>query len=354
MNIPTDELGYWRRVIRIAALCHDIGHLPFSHAAEKELLPEGWDHERITADIVKSEEMREIWTEMTPPIRAEDIAKVAVGPKTLPEEHFSEWEKLLSEIIVGNALGVDRIDYLLRDSLHAGVEYGKFDHHRLLDTVRILPDDASPDDESDEPVLGIEVGGVLSSQALLLARYFMYSQVYFHPVRRIYDQHLIDFLKEWLLPEGVFPTTPEGIQEYTDVEVMSAILEAAKKPSSPGHDPARRIVNREHFRVVYSRASGDVERHPNPGQAIYEALSDKYEDENVHHDKYEDTGRVDDLRVLGNDDRVTSALEMLEGIPRLIVDCVYVAPHLVSEVTSWLQSNREDIFEQASQEEGEA
>jgi HD superfamily phosphohydrolase len=39
----------------------------------------------------------------------------------------------------------------------------------------------------------------------MLARYFMYSQVYFHPVRRIYDIHLKDFLKEWL-SGGAFPT----------------------------------------------------------------------------------------------------------------------------------------------------
>lgn len=40
-----DELAYWRRVLRMAALCHDLGHLPFSHAAEQYLLPDGWDHE---------------------------------------------------------------------------------------------------------------------------------------------------------------------------------------------------------------------------------------------------------------------------------------------------------------------
>ena len=56
-----DELPYWRRVLRMAALCHDVGHLPFSHAAEKELLPEGWDHERLTLEIIRSVEMKEIW-----------------------------------------------------------------------------------------------------------------------------------------------------------------------------------------------------------------------------------------------------------------------------------------------------
>jgi len=39
---------YWRRALRLAALLHDVGHLPFSHAGERELLPEGWDHERLT------------------------------------------------------------------------------------------------------------------------------------------------------------------------------------------------------------------------------------------------------------------------------------------------------------------
>jgi HD superfamily phosphohydrolase len=47
--IPDDQAkSYWKSVLRMAALCHDLGHLPFSHAAEKELLPEDYDHERIT------------------------------------------------------------------------------------------------------------------------------------------------------------------------------------------------------------------------------------------------------------------------------------------------------------------
>ena len=179
ISLPPEGLGYWKRVVRMAALCHDIGHLPFSHAAEKELLPKDWNHEKISVAIIRSNEMREIWENMTPPLRAEHIAKLAVGKKKLPEEDYSDWETILSEIIVGDALGVDRIDYLLRDSLHTGVGYGKFDHHRLLDTIRILPNE-----DSDEPVLGVEGGGVHSIQALLLARYFMYAQVYFHPCQK--------------------------------------------------------------------------------------------------------------------------------------------------------------------------
>ncbi len=196
-----DQRRYWRRVIRMAALCHDIGHLPFSHAAEDELLPEGWTHETLTAELIRSVEMREIWSGITPPLRAEDIIKLAVGPKELPNERFSNWEAILSEIIVGDAFGVDRMDYLLRDSLHTGVQYGRFDHHRLVDTLRILP----KSDVSEEPTLGIESGGLHSAEALLLARYSMFTQLYLHPVRRAYDIHLKDFLRGWL-PEAKFPT----------------------------------------------------------------------------------------------------------------------------------------------------
>jgi len=182
-----DALRYWRRVLRMAALCHDMGHLPFSHAAEKELLPEGWDHERLTREIILSPQMGKIWDAMTPPLRPLDVVKLAVGPPKAKDLTFSTWETILSEIIVGDAFGVDRMDYLLRDSYHAGVAYGRFDHFRLIDTLRILP---SGSDEPGKPALGVEEGGLQSAEALLLGRYYMYSQVYFHPIRRIYDIHL--------------------------------------------------------------------------------------------------------------------------------------------------------------------
>ncbi len=137
------KLMYWRSALRMAALCHDTGHLPFSHAAEEKLLPAGWDHERITREIILSDEMASIWKGMTPPLRSEDIVKLAIGPRKASDLKFSNWEAILSEMIVGDTFGADRIDYLLRDSHHAGVSYGRFDHHRLLETLRILPSPTS-------------------------------------------------------------------------------------------------------------------------------------------------------------------------------------------------------------------
>ena len=170
--------SYWRTVLRLAALCHDVGHLPFSHAAEEELLPDGWDHEQLTAVILKDHRLKSVLETCTPPIRVEDVIKLAIGRKAKGLT-FSNWEAILSEIVVGDVFGADRMDYLLRDSHHAGVAYGKFDHHRLIDTMRILP---TPTERGvhgrREPALGIEEGGLQSAESLLLARYLMYSQVY--------------------------------------------------------------------------------------------------------------------------------------------------------------------------------
>jgi HD superfamily phosphohydrolase len=167
------KLMYWRSALRVAALCHDIGHLPFSHAGEG-LLPAGWNHERLTREIILSDEMKSIWAAITPRLTPEDIVKLAVGPRKASDLKPSVWETILSEIIVGDAFGVDRIDYLLRDSHHTGVSYGRFDHHRLLETLRIL---LNP--ETGVPALGVEYGGLQSAEALVIARYLIYSQVYF-------------------------------------------------------------------------------------------------------------------------------------------------------------------------------
>ncbi len=193
---------YWRRVLRVAALLHDIGHLPFSHAAEKELLPDGWNHERITADIIRQSEIAELLRETRPQVDPEDVVKLAWDRKKRPsdEPHLSEWETVLNEIITGDTFGVDRIDYLLRDSHHAGVSYGRFDPLRLIDNLTVVVDPAS-----DLCSLAIEEGAMHAAEALLLARYFMYTQVYYHDVRRAYDKRLQQFLTGWL-PAGRFPT----------------------------------------------------------------------------------------------------------------------------------------------------
>ncbi len=339
------EVGYWRNVLRIAALCHDIGHLPFSHAAEKDLLPDGWKHERLTKELILSDHMKPIWDKVNPPVRIEHIAKLAVGPKYFREAPFTDWEAILSEIIVGDAFGVDRIDYLLRDSHHAGVAYGKFDHYRLIDTLRILPREAG---DSQEPALGVEEGGLHAAEALLLARYFMYTQVYFHRIRRSYDIHLKDFLVEWL-PDGKFPTSLDEHLKTTDNEIMAGIRAAARDSSLPGHDHARRIVCREHFRVAYERNPGDIKLHPEPGRVLYAAAQEKFGKQNIRWDKYVQEGGAPDFPVLCGDKRISSSLIMsdaLTNLPVVAVDYLFISPAKHKEAEIWLKENREATLRQ--------
>lgn len=338
-----DKRSYWKRVLRMAALCHDLGHLPFSHAAEKDLLPEGWDHERLTAEIIRSDEMRTIWDSMSPPLRVEDIIKLAIGPKKLPDVHFTDWEAILSEIIVGDAFGVDRIDYLLRDSLHSGVGYGRFDHYRLVDTLRILPRSYVA---SREPALGVEEGGLHAAESLLLARYFMYTQVYFHPIRRIYDIHLKDFLKAWLRNSHFSIQVPDYLQ-ITDSNVIVAMIEAAADIKNPGHDPAKRILKREHFRLIYQRNPVDLKKTPNAGLAIFQAACKEFGQKNVRHDAYLQKGGLPDFPVLDRDGRINSSLEVSEAlgvIPVVAIDFIFVAPEYQKEAIKWLKDKREKIL----------
>jgi uncharacterized protein len=343
---------YWRDVIRMAGLCHDIGHLPFSHAAE-DLLPKGWNHERLTVELIFSDEMQKIWKKMK--IAPEDVAKLAVGPKIMKmikDIQFSTWEALLSEIITGNAFGVDRMDYLLRDSHHAGVAYGNFDHNRLIDTLRILP----KNEDVLEPTLGIEYGGIHAAEALLLARYFMFTQMYLHPVRRIYDLHLKDFLHEYL-PGGKFNTDLSSFIHLSDNQLISAMMSATEGPASNLRTCARRIINRNHFKVMYRRHPADAQyRVFAPGRVIYEAAKAEFGDGSVRYDTYSKEAGAIDFPVLYEDDgRIMSSLsasEALSKIPDALIDFVFIDPDKRDEAQKWLEKNREKILIRAK-EKGE-
>lgn len=261
----------WRGTLRFAALCHDLGHLPFSHAGEAEgLLPSRWTtHESISVDLtISSAGLLGEWNKIYPSSpSAEAIAKIAVAPDPkvwahleVPAPKLSDWEGILSQIIVGDSFGADRMDYLLRDAHYVGVPNGKFDHLQLIEALRILPEpgmdkeDAHlfPDpDKKDTPLsLGLVRGGLHSAEALMMARYFMYQQVYNHRTRKIYDLHLQQFLKEWL-PNGEFPASLQEHIALTDIEVWAGIREAARDRRARGHESARRIVERGHLKLAY-------------------------------------------------------------------------------------------------------
>lgn len=217
-----------RRLVRVAALLHDIGHAPFSHTAE-DLFDEPIDHEEMTHRLLGCAELRTIFE------RHGDGVDAAAVIRVLARSSADERELLLSEIISGE-LDVDKMDYLLRDSLYCGVRYGSYDLERLIDTVEPLRD---PEDGSWH--IGVGAGGVHALEALVMARYYMFTQVYFNPTGKIMEIHL----NEWLRAEGRrWPSTPEAFLAQDDVTVIAAMRLS-------DHPHARAILDRERFVLAY-------------------------------------------------------------------------------------------------------
>lgn len=249
---------YWLRVLRMAALCHDLGHLPFSHVAEAEILGVN-GHENWTLRIIDSPYLQGVWEKLrNAPAYLEDlidrdivqdIKKIAIGEakwKALQSGTFSPWERIVSQILTGDFFGADRIDYLLRDARSTGVAYGLFDYHQLIETLRILP---SVERGTDELQLGIDENGLEACEALLLARHFMHRRVYHYSSVKAYNFHLRRYMLEMYSPQS-FKTVDDFIN-LSDPDVICALNRAARDPKLKGHEDAKCVVFRQHrFRAI--------------------------------------------------------------------------------------------------------
>lgn len=185
-----------RRVIRLSALLHDIGHGPFSHVSESILEKYSNNsshqekiHESITMRIIEqNKDLHKFLSE-------EEIKKI----KGLLSGNSVDFP--LMKDIVSGPIDADKMDYLLRDSYFCGVKYGVFDLYRLLNTLTFF-------EEFADKQIAINYGGVNSLEQFVLAKYYMTKQVYLHKIRLITDAMIvraielgieadeIDFLKE--------------------------------------------------------------------------------------------------------------------------------------------------------------
>ena len=250
-DLLKEELAYYqqgldrdRRLVRLAALLHDVGHAPFSHSSE-ELFPrkrgaERFVHEDYSAAIIRNELRTAIEGHVLSAnagFKADDVAALIEGGAAAGRAVF--WRDLIT-----GQMDADRMDYLIRDSHHIGVHYGRCDLRRLISSVIAIP----PDKENPHPRLGIEEGGWHAAEALVLARYFMFTQVYFHKTRVAYDIHLREALKE-ILPGGLFPKPAgAGLREFLwwdDWRVMGLIGRGR------AGEHGRRIMERNHYRKIY-------------------------------------------------------------------------------------------------------
>ena len=176
--------------------------------------------------------------------------------------------KVLKDLVSGE-MDADRSDYLLRDSLHCGVEYGRFDLRRMVQCLDL--------NEADGGVLEIALhrDGIHTFEALILARYQMNTQVYYHRIRRIYDYYLCQYFAE--KGKAAFDT-PNKILEQTDIQAMAMILQDADKGVGGQAKWAARIRDRNHHRYVHETGEDAKALDLKHSERLFEMLKGKYPD----------------------------------------------------------------------------
>jgi uncharacterized protein len=153
-----------RRLVPYAALLHDIGHYPYSHALEEldETLVPG-HHESLTTRFLDDPEIGAVLAEVAPD-GAERVEAMIRGSSASPLRG-----------LVSGSLDLDKIEYLKRDAMFCGVPYGSVDVDRLLHALTLLRDP-----ETGEMEVGIHEKGISALESLLFGKYQMFRNVYWH------------------------------------------------------------------------------------------------------------------------------------------------------------------------------
>ncbi len=207
--------------VRIAALLHDVGHGPFSHMYEEVLSGgETRSHEDITQRVILETSIGDILRRNG--FSPNRMSKFAVG-------QLRSKAPFMNEMIAGS-LSADMMDYLPRDAYFTGVEYGKVDTQRVIDSLHVVGGHLVIDDAA-----------LYAYEALLLARYEMFKAVYFHRTVRAAELMLIRAMK--LADEVLGLTDLTDMNSYlylTDEVVLHKLV--TLEPSSSTLGEARRLA----------------------------------------------------------------------------------------------------------------
>jgi HD superfamily phosphohydrolase len=227
-GLSTEEKERLVRLMRLAALLHDLGHPPFSHALE-DLFEPGTGHEAMARSIVLNTELSGIIAEGGKRwgIGPEEVTDLMAGSPGPGLEFLST--------VLSSELDIDKMDYLLRDSLFCGVRYGSFDLERLLYTAVLIRTDRGPR-------LGVHESGIHALEAFVLARYYMFAQVYFNVTSKVLELHLRRFFESLGLR---WDRRVEGFLEQDDVWVYTLLK------THGDHADAQAVLFRRHYPLLY-------------------------------------------------------------------------------------------------------
>jgi HD superfamily phosphohydrolase len=238
-----------RRLLRASLLLHDIGHGPFSHACEAVL---GVQHEARTRAILALPEIASALERIG--IESAEVLELVTGDGAARYP-------VLRELVSGPNLDADRMDYLLRDSYFTGVVSGRYDADQLIGSLRTF-------ETGKGRVLGVDGRGVVALETFVLARYTMFSTVYFHHTTRQFERILQTALREvWSDPHALDPI--EEFLEWDDFRVFEALRFSTSSS-------AKAVRERKPLYALV--AEFNAERDLSMFEVCYAALRERYGD----------------------------------------------------------------------------
>ena len=246
---------WYKQILRLVALTHDLGHAPFSHGSEA-LFDDGMEHEDFTKKIICETEIVQYINDIGEDFRQKyDVdEKYKITPELLwliygeknPElnQNYIMPDYKFLKSFMDSELDCDKMDYLLRDSYYCGVNYGKYDLNRLLSSLNVYYD---PNENIMQ--LAVERGGIHAFEEFVIARYFMFIQVYFHKTRRYLDKLLVESIPN-VLPGSKYPENVHEYLKWDDLTVIDKIKECQNQCPS-----ADKFLKRVVMSCIYETAA---------------------------------------------------------------------------------------------------